>query len=268
LKPPAFLAPFDLVIFGGSGDLARRKLLPALFQRFRAGQLPAGSRVIGAARAPHARGSYREWVRTQLAAQAAGDAALLEAFLEVIDFVALDLATSDGWSSLAALLRQHTARVQVFYLAVDSTLVAAACEQLRAAALNGPDSRVVIEKPIGHDLASARAISALLAQGFEERQIFRIDHYLGKETVQNLLALRFGNGLFEPLWNAAHIDHVQITAAERLGLESRHHYYDAAGALRDMCRTICCSCCASWPWSRRRWMPTRCAMRSSRCCAA
>jgi glucose-6-phosphate 1-dehydrogenase len=220
------------VIFGGSGDLARRKLLPALLQRFRAGQLPAGSRIIGAARAPHVRATYREWVRALLATQA--DAAQLGGFLELIDFVPLDLAGAQGWATLAALLRERPGQVQVFYLAVDSTLVGAACERLRAEGLTGPQSRVVIEKPIGHDLASAREISAMLAQSFDERQIFRIDHYLGKETVQNLLALRFGNALFEPLWNAGHIDHVQITVAERLGLESRHDYYDDAGALRDM----------------------------------
>jgi glucose-6-phosphate 1-dehydrogenase len=230
------LPDFDLVIFGGSGDLARRKLLPALLQRFRDGQTPAGARIIGVARAPFSTGSYREWVAQALQehVQPAADAAVLEQFLEQLSFVRVDLGGGEGWAELSELLQARGARVQVFYLAVASTLVAPTCAQLRAHGLNHPDARVVIEKPIGHDLASARAIGAQLAEGFEERQIFRIDHYLGKETVQNLLALRFGNALFEPLWNAAHIDHVQITVAERLGLERRNDYYDSAGALRDM----------------------------------
>ena len=225
---------FDLAIFGATGDLARRKLLPALLQRMRDGQIPDGSRIIGAARAEYSRAAYRQWMREALAEQAKADADALGRLLDLVDFVQVDLGGARGWPDLVGLLKENPASVQVFYLAVSSDLFDSTCKQLRAAGLNGPHARIVIEKPIGHDLTSARAISAALAECFEEQQIFRIDHYLGKESVQNLLALRFGNGLFEPLWNSAHIDHVQITVAERLGLEGRAGYYDSAGALRDM----------------------------------
>jgi glucose-6-phosphate 1-dehydrogenase len=227
------LHTFDLVIFGGTGDLARRKLLPALFHRFRDGQIPAGSRIIGAAREMRPVAAYRDWVKSILASEAGAHADVLECFLQSIEFVSIDLA-GGGWSELTRLLGQQPDRVQVFYLAVNPALFGSACNRLREAGLNGPRSRVVIEKPIGHDLESARSINATLADCFSEQQTFRIDHYLGKETVQNLIALRFGNALFEPLWNAAHVDHVQITVAEQLGLEGRSSYYDSAGALRDM----------------------------------
>jgi glucose-6-phosphate 1-dehydrogenase len=225
---------FDLVIFGGTGDLARRKLLPALFHRFRDGQMQPGSRVIGASREPLDSAAYRQWVRDALAADAGADAAVLERFLTGVEFVSVDLAGAKGWPELASRLAGQPAHVPVYYLAVAPSLFGAACSRLREHGLNGPRSRVVIEKPIGHDLDSARAINATLAECFTEEQTFRIDHYLGKETVQNLVALRFGNALFEPLWNAAHVDNVQITVAEQLGLEGRTKYYDGCGALRDM----------------------------------
>jgi glucose-6-phosphate 1-dehydrogenase len=224
---------FDLVIFGGTGDLARRKLLPALLARFRSGQIPPGARIIGAARAELSCDAYRIWIRESLPSQP-DVAENLDRFLGMVNFVRIDLGGTEGWSDLISLLARSEAHVQVFYLAVGPALIEKACRRLREALLNGPTSRVVIEKPIGHDLASAREISVAMAACFEEQQIYRIDHYLGKETVQNLLALRFGNALFEPLWNSGHIDHLQITVAERLGLEGRTAYYDAAGALRDM----------------------------------
>jgi glucose-6-phosphate 1-dehydrogenase len=225
---------FDLVIFGGTGDLARRKLLPALFHRFRDGQIPQGSRIVGASREGHSTAAYRDWVRAILAREATAEPEVLERFLAAVEFVPVDLAGSNGWPELGRLLKQQSNRVQVFYLAVGPALFGTACNRLREEGLNGPLSRVVIEKPIGQSLESARAINGTLAEAFSEKQTFRIDHYLGKETVQNLIALRFGNALFEPLWNAAHVDHVQITVAERLGLEGRNNYYDSAGALRDM----------------------------------
>jgi glucose-6-phosphate 1-dehydrogenase len=225
---------FDLVIFGGTGDLARRKLLPALFHRFRDGQMQPGSRVIGASRETHGATEYRAWVRDALARDAGAETSLLDSFLESIEFVTVDLSGERGWSRLVELLGARPDNVPVFYLAVAPSLFGAACHRLREYGLNGPRSRVVIEKPIGHDLESARAINATLAECFDETQTFRIDHYLGKETVQNLVALRFGNALFEPLWNAAHVDNVQITVAEQLGLEGRNKYYDGSGALRDM----------------------------------
>lgn len=228
------IAAFDLVIFGGTGDLALRKLLPALYHRLRDRRIPEGSRIICAARADLSPEAYRERVRAALSSQGTADASAVARLLGLIDFLKLDLAGEEGWQDLIGSLKRTAPRVQVFYLAVGSGLIDVTCKRLRAAGLNGDSSRVVIEKPIGHGLSSARAIEAALAECFEERQIFRIDHYLGKETVQNLLALRFGNALFEPLWNSAHIDHVQITVAEQLGLEGRTSYYNSAGALRDM----------------------------------
>jgi glucose-6-phosphate 1-dehydrogenase len=228
---------FDLVIFGGTGDLARRKLLPALYHRMADGQVPGDSRILAAGRQPLTIAEYRASVRSLLEASLAADeldARKLDAFLSRIDYQPIDLAADAGWAELKRWLGERGNRVQVFYLAVSPDLYGPACEQLRAHGLNAPQARIVVEKPIGHDLESARHINATLASVFSEAQTYRIDHYLGKETVQNLVALRFGNALFEPLWNAAHIDHVQITVAEQLGLEGRHTYYERAGALRDM----------------------------------
>jgi glucose-6-phosphate 1-dehydrogenase len=234
IKP---VEPFDLVIVGGTGDLARRKLLPALFHRFCDGQMPAGSRIVGGARDRLTTDAYRELVRGAIAAHSAeraATAAIVDAFLGSISFQRLDAGNADTWRSLANVLESRADVIRVFYLAIPPAMFSATCMQLRAASLNGERARVVVEKPIGHDLASAHIINAVLAETFSEPQTFRIDHYLGKETVQNLIALRFGNALFEPLWNAAHVDHVQITVAEQAGVAGRHGYYDGAGAMRDM----------------------------------
>jgi glucose-6-phosphate 1-dehydrogenase len=228
---------FDLVIVGGTGDLARRKLLPALFHRYCDGQLPAGARIIGGGRDELTDADYRAQMRDALGRHAAAHGAaagVIEAFLAQVFYRRLDAQVRSTWEALAQMLGDRADSIRVFYLAIQPSLFSAACEQLRAAGLNGARSRLVVEKPIGHDLPSARAINEVLAATFTEQQTFRIDHYLGKETVQNLIALRFGNALFEPLWNAAHVDHVQITVAEQAGVGERHGYYDAAGAMRDM----------------------------------
>jgi glucose-6-phosphate 1-dehydrogenase len=228
---------FDLVIVGGTGDLARRKLLPALFHRFCDGQLPSDARIIAGGRDELSDDAYRAQIREGLEAHAleqpAGTAAIDE-FLAQVHYRRLDVRTPDTWTALAQMLADRPDSIRVFYLAIQPSLFSAACEQLKAAGLNGGNSRVVVEKPIGHDLQSARAINEVLAATFTEPQTFRIDHYLGKETVQNLIALRFGNALFEPLWNAAHVNNVQITVAEQAGVGGRQSYYDAAGAMRDM----------------------------------
>lgn len=227
---------FDLVIFGGTGDLAMRKLLPAMFRRFMDDQIPAHSRIIGVAREEQAGDAYRERVREALHKAIGKEAtdAKIEAFLDLVSYRPLDATQDAGWDDFAALMGEASDHVRVFYLSTSPRIFVDICERLRAHGLNGEGSRVVIEKPIGHDLASAHAINDAVGAVFEENQIFRIDHYLGKETVQNLLALRFANVLLEPLWNAAHIDHVQITVAETVGVEQRGPYYDNAGALRDM----------------------------------
>ncbi len=232
MAPTPTLPAFDLVIFGATGDLAKRKLLPALFQRFIAGQVDSASRIIGSARDTLGSDGFRERVSAAITADAQGQS--LEGFLSLVDYVAVDVSSESGWSDLKNRLQQFPDRVRIFYLAIGPALFARACQRIHDYGLDGPSSRVVVEKPIGHDLLSAQDINATLAKVFSEAQTYRIDHYLGKESVQNLLALRFGNALFEPLWNAARIDHVQITVAEELGVAGRAGYYDTAGALRDM----------------------------------
>jgi len=231
--------PFDLVVFGGTGDLAMRKLLPALYYRDRDRQMPPESRIIGISRRDLGKKGYVERVEAALrehVPEAELTAEDLDRFTRRIDHVALDATGAAGWRKLANNLGKNGRGndIRVFYLATSPELFGPICRNLAAAQLNGEGSRVVLEKPIGHDLDSARAINDEVGQVFSEEQVFRIDHYLGKETVQNLMALRFGNSLFEPLWNAAHIDHVQITVAENIGVEGRGDYYDKAGALRDM----------------------------------
>jgi glucose-6-phosphate 1-dehydrogenase len=228
---------FDLVIVGGTGDLARRKLLPALFHRFCDGQIPADSRIVGGARQEFSDEHYREQVRGWIEAHAVEQGAApdrIDQFLRLVHFRRLDVGDTRTWTDLAELLGDRDRAVRVFYLAIQPALFSAACEQLKSAGLTCRRCRVVVEKPIGQDLATAQKINEVLAATFNEPQTFRIDHYLGKETVQNLIALRFGNALFEPLWNAAHVDHVQITVAEQAGVGDRHGYYDTAGAMRDM----------------------------------
>lgn len=225
--------PFDLVIFGGTGDLALRKLLPALFHRHADGQIPATSRIIGVAREKLTDETYRAQLRESLVRKGA-EPAKLDAFLAQVGYRPLDARKDDGWDAFAAHIKEQPEHVRVFYMSTSPELYVDICHRLAGHGLNGEHSRVVLEKPIGRDLASANRINDSVGEVFSESQTFRIDHYLGKETVQNLLALRFGNALFEPLWNADHIDHVQITVAETLGLGRRAGYYDHAGALRDM----------------------------------
>ena len=228
--------PFDLVVFGGTGDLARRKLLPALYYRDRDGQLPPDSRIIGCARSGLGREAYVAQIDAALRQHVDAadlDPACLARFLDRLRHVAVDALRPSGFDALAAELTEQQ-RVRVFYLATAPDLFGPICRELAACRLNRRTARVVLEKPIGRDLASARAINDEVGAVFAEPAIFRIDHYLGKETVQNLMVLRFANSLFEPLWNSGAIDHVQITVAETIGVETRAAYYDQAGALRDM----------------------------------
>ena len=228
---------FDLVIFGGTGDLALRKLLPGLFRRYAEGQIPEDSRVLGVARDRLSDEDYRARVSEALAPLIRREPALearLAPFLQKLGYRALDATSDAGWQAFADQLLSHGERTRVFYLSTAPGLFVDLCNRLKAHGLNVDKSRVVIEKPIGKDSTSAARINDAVGSAFSESQIFRIDHYLGKETVQNLMALRFANILFEPLWNSNHIDHVQITVAETVGLEKRAGYYDTSGALRDM----------------------------------
>lgn len=228
--------PFEIVIFGGTGDLSQRKLLPALFHRWRDGQIPANSRIIGSARTKMSKKDYaalaKEACRTNSAEP--WDAEAWIGFAKCLDYQTLD-ATDPGadWDALRARFAGD-GRVRVFYLATAPRLYVDICAAADQAGLVTPESRVVLEKPIGTNLASAQEINSGVCRHFQEHQIYRIDHYLGKETVQNLMVLRFANRLLEPAWNRGSVDHVQITVAENLGVEGRAEYYDKSGALRDM----------------------------------
>ncbi|MBU2941952.1 glucose-6-phosphate dehydrogenase [Shimia thalassica] len=225
---------FDLVVFGGTGDLARRKILPAMFKRFCAGEMPDGSRLIGVARSAMPVEAYRDVVRAALDEflKTPPDPEAVEHFLQRIEYVQLDAQGEDGWQSLAEMMLPD--RMRAFYFSVGPSLFSDLAARLRLWGLADENSRIVVEKPFGHDLETAKALNAELATHFKECQIYRIDHYLGKETVQNLMAVRFGNMLFEPLWNSQYIDHIQITVAETVGVGGRGAYYQKAGAMRDM----------------------------------
>ncbi|EEY02468.1 glucose-6-phosphate dehydrogenase [Brucella neotomae] len=229
--------PFDCIVFGGTGDLAERKLIPALYQRQRAGQLSDPTRIIGASRSQMTDDEYRTFAgnaNKEHVKPEEVDQAEVEIFLKRLHYVAVDAKSDEGWDALKTLIGKKPEKIRAFYLAVSPTLFGDIATRLKAHGLITRDTRIVVEKPIGRDLDSAKALNDTLGSVFREDQIFRIDHYLGKETVQNLMALRFANALYEPLWNSAHIDHVQITVAEAVGLEGRAGYYDKAGALRDM----------------------------------
>lgn len=222
-----------IVLFGGTGDLARRMLLPSLYFLDADGFLPDGFRVVATARQEMSREAFRDEVHAALKARAEGlDEAAWRRFAERLDYVAADATHAEGAAALKEALGE--ARRPIFYLALSPSLYGRVCAALAGAGLAGEGTRIVLEKPIGRDLQSSRVINAAVGEVFEEDRIFRIDHYLGKETVQNLIALRFANTLFEPLWNNQLIDHVQITVAETEGVGDRWPYYDEYGALRDM----------------------------------
>ena len=231
------LDPFDCVVFGATGDLTLRKLLPALYYRYRDGQVPDEARIVGAARSDLDDDSFRQRAAEALSKHVAKgdqDKEVTRKFLAILHYARGDATQPGGLDALTTLLNQEPGRVRVFYMATSPDLYGPTCQNLAAAGLATEHSRVVLEKPIGHDLDSARHINDVVGRVFTEAQTFRIDHYLGKETVQNLLALRFANVVFERLWNADAIDHVQITVGETVGVESRGDYYDRSGALRDM----------------------------------
>jgi glucose-6-phosphate 1-dehydrogenase len=236
-------APATLVIFGASGDLTRRKLLPAVYHLSRAQRLPAQFHVIGVARTPMSDDEFRAQFNaslTEFAGLSSPDE-VSSALARAVSYVSGEMDDPALYERLGARLKATAAGGDgvLFYLAIPPSVYGTVAERLSAAGLTTPSSpagwrRIIVEKPFGTDLASARALNQLLHQHLDESQVFRIDHYLGKETVQNLLVFRFANGMFEPVWNRRYIDHVQITAAETVGVERRASYYEGAGALRDM----------------------------------
>jgi glucose-6-phosphate 1-dehydrogenase len=236
--------PTALVIFGATGDLAHRKLLPGLYNLAHEGSLPERFELIGVARREQAHEDFRQIARGSIErfSRRRPDPNVLDALLANLHFVPGEFDDDRVYDELErklAELDQHAAQplARVFYLSTAPQFFPLIAAKLGAAGLNrsaGAQVRIVVEKPFGNDLASARRLNAEVLEEFQESQIFRIDHYLGKETVQNLIALRFANALFEPVWNRNFVDHVQITAAEDLGIGSRAGYYDGAGALRDV----------------------------------
>jgi glucose-6-phosphate 1-dehydrogenase len=258
--------PCSLVIFGGAGDLARRKLLPALYNLALDGVLPTGFAVVGFARTDLDDGAYR--ARARQGVEKYSRRPLQEP--QWSDFERRVFWASGSFAEPEAYvrLRQRLEAVErelgvpgnrVFYLSIPPSLIEGCVQNLRAAGLvtapgrEGPFTRIIVEKPIGHDLASAREINGTLSRVFDESQIYRIDHYLGKETVQNIMVLRFANSIFEPLWNCKYVDHVQITVAEEEGVGTRANYYEEAGALRDMVQNhilqLLCLTAMEPPWA-------------------
>jgi glucose-6-phosphate 1-dehydrogenase len=238
------LDPTTLVVFGVSGDLARRKLLPSLHNLERAGVLPAHFSIIGVSRRFESDEAFRSYARDAVLAapRLLPDSGSVERLLARMQHVKLDFDDPEGYDRLRACLdalegNQATPTSHCFYLSTAPEFFSVIARRLRGSGLAVPGqraSRVVLEKPFGHDLASSRALADQMACSFDESQLFRVDHYVAKETVQNILAFRFANSMFEPIWNRAHVDHIQITAAEDLGVGTRAGFYDATGALRDV----------------------------------
>jgi glucose-6-phosphate 1-dehydrogenase len=231
-----------IVIFGASGDLTARKLVPALFQAFGKGRLPADAKIVGVSRSPMTDDQFRTHL-VKLAKETIGkawDDGKWKEFAGHLHYVAGDAANDGGLAALGAWLTEHEGEKggdRLFYLSVGPELVPAIVDQLGKDGLaveKGGFRRLVLEKPFGRDLASAKELNRRLHVHFREDQLFRIDHYLGKETVQNILVFRFANGIFENVWNRNYIDHVEITAAESIGIEGRGPFYETAGALRDV----------------------------------
>ena len=228
---------FDLIIFGGTGDLAMRKLLPALYHRDLDKQFTGASRIIAVGRSKLSQNKYLETVETALRANLGDgefDAAFWKSFAARVEYHQVDVSSPANWNSLVKTLDGQEERIRVAYLATAPSLFGPIAKGLKKNGLITANSRIVLEKPLGRDLESASKINDQVGRCFKENQIYRIDHYLGKETVQNLLALRFANSLFEPLWRRGAVDHVQITVAEDLGVGGRIEFYDRVGALRDM----------------------------------
>jgi glucose-6-phosphate 1-dehydrogenase len=231
---------FDLVLFGGTGDLTWRKLMPALFQAWRHGKLPnqgGGGRILAVARDERSDAEYRNYIREKFAgvdeSKQPSDEEFAR-FAELLHYRRMDLAQPEHYAGLKQWLGDRGADTVVLFLATSPHLFVPVCQQLGAAGINGANVRLVLEKPLGHDLASAQAINRAVRASFREEQALRIDHYLGKPAVQNLMALRFGNALFEPLWRRESIANIQITIAESIGVGTRGDFYDTTGALRDM----------------------------------
>ncbi|MDR0961431.1 MAG: glucose-6-phosphate dehydrogenase [Mediterranea sp.] len=220
------MSKFVMIIFGASGDLTKRKLMPALFSLYREKRMPDDFIVLGVARSTYTDETFRTRIGYD------------DTFSRHLHYLSIDPSKADGYAQIDQRLEQLTGETKpanlLFYLATPPSLYGIIPQHLKRAGLNRPGTRIIVEKPFGYDLQSAQELNNIYASVFEEHQIYRIDHFLGKETAQNILAFRFANGIFEPLWNRNYIDYVEITAVENMGIEERGGYYEGAGALRDM----------------------------------
>lgn len=241
--PTRVADPCTLVIFGAAGDLTRRLLIPALYNLAKDGRLPESFRIVGFARTEIGEEDLREQLRGGVRESVDDcDQRSLTRLISRFTYIQSDFADENGWTALVARVDGKDTEGAapsncLFYLATAPEQFLGICDRLHDAGLLDQSRgwrRVIVEKPFGQDVESARALNARLTRLMDERQIYRIDHYLGKETVQNILVFRFGNGIFEPIWNRRYVDHVQITVAETVGVEGRGAYYDHTGALRDM----------------------------------
>ena len=236
LEIPREPVPFTIVIFGVTGDLTRKKLMPALFSLYLKGSV-SRFRIIGFARRPWTKEFFREEASSMISGPAfayAGEERKL-AFLETLDYISSSFEDDEGYRHIQENSEGYPG--MLFYLSTPPSSYSIIIEKIGRAGLAkraGGFTRIIVEKPFGRDLATARGLNDELSAFFTEDQIFRIDHYLGKETVQNLMVLRFGNGIFEPIWNSSYIDHIQITVAEKIGIGTRGNYYESTGVLRDM----------------------------------
>ena len=258
--------PCALVIFGGAGDLARRKLLPAVYNLALDGVLPTSFAAVGFAREDLTDESYRAFAKQGIEkfSRRAIEPSHWPDYQKALFYGKGNFNDPAAYADLNKRLKEVDEQFQipgnrVYYLAIPPSLIDTCVQHLQQAGMvqpaegTGPFTRIIVEKPIGHDLASAREVNATISRAFDERQIYRIDHYLGKETVQNLSVFRFGNAIFEPLWNQKYVDHVQITVAEEEGVGTRAGYYEEAGALRDMVQNhilqLLCTMALEPPWA-------------------
>lgn len=232
---------FAMTIFGASGDLTKRKLMPALYSLYKGKRLTGDFAILGVSRTAYTDDEYRAYILGQLHTfirQEEQDETLIAGFVDHLYYLPIDPAKEEGYHKLRQRLEQLTRSSRpdnlLFYLSTPPSLYGVVPLHLKSAGLNTPGSRIIVEKPFGYNLESALELNRIYGSAFREEQVYRIDHFLGKETAQNLLAFRFANSIFEPLWNRRYIDYVEVTAVENLGIESRGGFYDTAGALRDM----------------------------------
>lgn len=232
---------FTMVIFGASGDLTKRKLMPALYSLYKEGRLKGQFNIVGVGRTEYSDDEYKSYINNEMkhfVKEKDYDQELINNFTNMLSYVSIDPSLLEGYSLLKEKITTLNGGEQpndiLFYLATPPALYGIIPLHLKETGLNTPNSRIIVEKPFGYNMESAKELNRIYASVFEEKQIYRIDHFLGKETAQNLLAFRFANGIFEPLWNRNYIDYVEVTAVENLGIENRGGFYETAGALRDM----------------------------------